>query len=87
MTKLQFNEKQKPKFTILTLSVPVPNKKNSGFKSAIASSVTTTDFSFSKNKNLILDRMYILNLRKFILIFINTKDSRIGIHYFIKTLN
>ena len=73
MTKLQFNEKQKPKFTILTLSVPVPNKNKSGLNSAIASSVTTTDLKISKNS--ILDRMYFLNLRKFILIFINTKKN------------
>lgn len=81
----QFNEKQKQKFTILTLSTPVPNKNKSGFNSVIGSSITTTDFSFSKD--IVLDRMYILNLRKFILIYINTKDTRIGVHYLIKTFN
>lgn len=83
MTNFNEKQQQQKKYTILTLSNPVPNKNKSGFNNVIASSTTTTHFSISKD--IVLDRMYNLNLRKFILIFINTTNTRIGTHYLIKT--
>ena len=91
MTKFNVNENEKQKsiFTLVTLSFPVPNPNKSGFNNVIGSSFTTTNlgFSSSSSSESVLDRMYNLNLRKFIIIYIDSDSRRIGSHYLEKTFN
>jgi hypothetical protein len=59
-------------YTILSMSVPIPNKNKSGYKISIATSFTTTNFELGKKE--ILERMHYLNINRF-RIFLITKEQ------------